>query len=232
MPTTVKVVTTIAMKTVLEALAPEFARATGAEITMAFGPPVRAVQMVRDGEATDIVMTTPEGMAELAAAGKVAPGSGRVFASMVMGLAVRAGAHKPDISTVKGFKHAILGAKSLIHADPHMGSPSAAHFLKVANQLGIADAIKPKTTVFAGVVAPFVARGEVEMAIQQLSELMMADGVEIVGLFPPELQNIVPLAAAVVQDAQAPEAARALIDLLFTERAKAILNKSGLVAVP
>src|SRR5262245_1271968 len=105
---TVKVVTTVAMKAVLDALAPEFKQSSGADIAMAFGPPVRAVQMVRDGETADIVMTTPEGMEELAVAGKVAPGSGRVFASMVMGLAVRAGAHKPDIGTVEGFRQALL----------------------------------------------------------------------------------------------------------------------------
>src|SRR5262245_60298133 len=118
---TVKVVTTVAMKAVLDTLAPVFRASSGADITMAFGPPVRAVQMVRDGQAADIVMTTPEGMEELAAAGKVSACSGRVFASMVMGLAVRAGAHKPDISTVDGFRQALLDAKSIIHADPRSG---------------------------------------------------------------------------------------------------------------
>jgi molybdate transport system substrate-binding protein len=232
MPDTVTVVTTIAMQAVLDQLAPELKAANGYSIAMSFGPPSKAVALVLAGEAADIVMTTPEGIDELAAAGKVARGSSRVVCNMIMGVAVRAGAPKPDISTPEKFKQAILAAKSLIHANPASGSPSAAHFQKVARELGIADAIKDKTILRSAIVAHAVAAGEAEMAIQQMSELLLAPGVEIVGPFPPELQNVVPLSAAVLTNAAAPQAAEALIALLGTPRAKGIIEKAGLVPPP
>lgn len=231
MPDTLKVVTTIAMRGVLQELEPEFTQSTGYGIAMTFGPPSKAVELVRNGEPADVVMTTPEGIDELAAAGKVAAGSGLVVVKMMMGVGIRAGAPKPDISTVEAFKRALLAAKSLIHANPASGSPSAAHFIKVAEKLGIADQLKPKTITLSGLVAIAVAEGRAELAIQQLSEILLVPGVDAVGPFPLELQNIVPLAAAVHAQSAAPQAARALIDLLTTPRAKTIIEKAGLLAV-
>lgn len=230
MPEPLKVVTTIATRAVLQQLEPDLVQATGHGIALIFGPPSKAVEMVRNGEAADVIMTTPEGLDELAAAGKVAPGGGRVVAKMMMGLGVRAGAPKPDISTVEAFKQALLSAKSLIHADPAMGSPSAAHFIKVAERLGIADQLKPKTHTFAGLVATAVAEGRVELAIQQLSEILLVPGAEPVGPFPAELQNIIPLAAAVHTQSAAPKAAHALIELLLQPRARALIEKAGMLA--
>jgi molybdate transport system substrate-binding protein len=225
----VKVVTTIALQAVLRELEPEFRRLTGCGIAMAFGPPSRTVEMVRNGEPADLVMATPAGLEELASAGKVAPGAGRVLLSMIMGIAVRTGAPKPDISTPENFRRAMLDAKSVTYADPAGGSPSAAHFLKVAEKLGIAEQVKGKALVSSNLVARHVAAGEAEVAVQQLSELRMVEGVEVAGLFPPELQNIVPLAAAVTRASSVPDAAAALIDLLGTPRAKTIIEKAGLV---
>ena len=104
---------------------------------------------------------------------------------------------KPAIATPEQFKAALLAAKSIIHADPSTGSPSAAHFLKVVAQLGIADEIARKTTMRSGVVAHAVADGECAMAVQQLAELKLVPGVHVLGPFPEGLQNYLPLAAAV-----------------------------------
>jgi molybdate transport system substrate-binding protein len=229
MPDTVKVVVSVAMQSVLEQLAADFLQATGYGIEMAFGPPSRATRMVLDGESADIVMTTPEDIEALVKAGKVVPGSGRPVLSMIMGVAVRAGAPKPDISTPEKFKQALLAAKSVTHANAATGSPSAAHFLKVAERLGIADAVKAKTLVSSGLVARHVAAGEAELAVQQLSELLQVDGVDVAGVFPPELQNVVPLSAAIHTQSASPQAASALTDLMLTPRARAIMDKAGLV---
>jgi len=229
MANTLKVVTTIAMKSVLEQIEPELMAANGYGVAMSFGPPSRAVQMVLEGEPADLVMTTPEGVAELFAAQKVIAASAPVVARMIMGVAVRAGAPRPDISTVEGFRQAVAAAKSVTYANPALGSPSAAHFLKVADSLGIGDAVRAKALVSGNLVARHVAAGEAEMAVQQLSELVMVEGVEVVGLFPPELQNVVPLAAAIHRDASAPDVARALIALLGTPRAQAIVEKAGML---
>jgi molybdate transport system substrate-binding protein len=131
-----------------------------------------------------------------------------------MGLAVGMNEPKPDISTAAKFKQALLAAKSIIHADPDTGSPSAAHFLNVVARLGIADEIKRKTIVRAGVVAHAVATGECAMAVQQLAELMLVDGVHVLGSFPAELQNVMPLSAAIHVKSSKSQPAKVLIDLL------------------
>ncbi len=128
------------------------------------------------------------------------------------------------------FKQALLGATSIIHADPRTGSPSAAHFLKVVGQLGIADEVKRKTTLRAGVVAHAVASGECAMAVQQLAELLLVEGVHVLGPFPDALQNVMPLAAAVHARSKAPQAAKVLIDLLASPRAKGVVEQCGLLA--
>jgi molybdate transport system substrate-binding protein len=224
-----KVVTTIAMQGVLQQLEPEFANATGRGITMMFGPPSKAAQLIRDGEPADVVMTTPHNIDELTKDGKLVPGSAKVVARLIMGVAVRAGAAKPDIGTVENFRRAILAATSLVHANPAGGSPSAAHFLKVAAQLGIAEQVKAKALVSSGLIARHVANGEAELAVQQLSELLLVEGVELIGPFPPELQNEVLLAAGIHSEAAAPQAAAALIDLLASPRAKPVIEKAGLL---
>jgi len=137
---------------------------------------------------------------------------------------------KSDISTAAKFKQALLAAKSIIHANPDTGSPSAAHFLKVVARLGIADEIKRKTTMRVGVVAHAVASGECAMAVQQLAELMLVDGVHVLGPFPAELQNVMPLSATVHAKSTKPQPAKVLIDLLASPRAKPVIEECGLLA--
>jgi len=230
MTQTIKVITTVAMQGAIEALGPEFHKTKGFDVTMDFAPPSATVEKVRAGEAADVVIATPEMIADLAREGKVDGATARGVARMVMGLAVGLNEPKPDISTVEGFKNALLQAKSVIHADPATGSPSAAHFLKVVASLGIADDVARKTTTRSGLVAPAVASGECAMAIQQLAELKLVDGVHVLGPFPDSLQNVMPLSAAVHTGSKEPQAAKALIDLMASPAAKAVMEKAGLLA--
>jgi molybdate transport system substrate-binding protein len=227
----IKVVTTVAMKAALDGLAERYARQAGAGIAMAFGPPDVAARMIRDGEPADVIITTPSAVEGLVRDGKVLAGPNPIFARMFMGLCVRAGAPKPDISTVEGFKQALLGAKSLTYADPAKGSPSGAHFARVIERLGIADAINAKAAIRSGTVATLVADGEVEMAVQQMSELMMIEGVDVVGPFPSELQNIVDLSVGVLTASDKKTEAQALVSLLASAEARPIFEKTGLMAV-
>lgn len=224
-----KVITTVAMQGVIDRLTPQFTQASGYGITMAFGPPSAAVKLVRDGESADVVISNPEGIEELVREGKVDGGSRRLVARMIMGLAVGLNEPKPAIDTPEKFKAALLQARSIIHADPATGSPSAAHFLKVVERLGIADEIKRKTTLRAGVVAHAVASGECVMAVQQLAELMLVEGVHVLGPFPDALQNVMPLAAAVHIGSTAPQAASALIELLAAPATKIVVERAGLL---
>jgi molybdate transport system substrate-binding protein len=226
----VKLVTTVAMQGAVDALTPEFTKATGYGIEMEFGPPSACVDMMRQGIAADVVVSTSDGIETLAQEGKVDGGSAKPVARMIMGLAVGLNDPKPDISTAEGFKAALLATKSIIHADPATGSPSAAHFIKVLNKLGITDEMKKKTTTRAGVVATAVASGECHMAVQQLAELKLVPGVHVLGPFPAELQNVMPLTAAVHTGSQAKDAAKALIALLASPAAKPVMEKAGLLA--
>jgi molybdate transport system substrate-binding protein len=226
----VKLVTTVAMQGAVDALTPEFTKATGYGIEMAFGPPSACVDMMRQGIAADVVVSTPDGIEALANDGKVDGGSAKPVARMIMGLAVGLNDPKPDIGTAEGFKAALLATKSIIHADPATGSPSAAHFIKVLERLGITDEMKKKTTTRAGVVATAVASGECHMAVQQLAELKLVPGVHVLGPFPDELQNVMPLTAAVHTGSQAKDAAKALIALLASPAAKPVMEKAGLLA--
>ena len=230
MSKTIKLVTTVAMQGAVDALTPEFTKATGYGIAMEFGPPSACVEMMRQGVAADVVVSTPDGIEALAKEGKADGSSAKSVARMIMGLAVGLNDPKPDISTAAGFKAALLATKSIIHADPATGSPSAAHFIKVLNKLGIADEMKKKTTTRAGVVATAVASGECHMAVQQLAELKLVPGVHVLGPFPDELQNVMPLTAAVHAGSGHKEAAKALIVLLASPAARPVMEKAGLLA--
>ena len=121
MTETLEIVTTVAMHGVFDNLAPEFTKATGLGIALVFAPPLPAAQRIRDGEAADIVISTPEAIDGLNRAGIMAGGSNRIMACMIMGLAVGMNEPKPDISTTAKFKQALLAAKSIIHANPGYG---------------------------------------------------------------------------------------------------------------
>lgn len=230
MSNNIKLVTTVAMQGAVDALTPEFTKATGYGIDMEFGPPSACVDMMRQGMAADVVVSTPDGIEALAKEGKVDGASAKSVARMIMGLAVGLNDPKPDISTADGFKAALLATKSIIHADPSTGSPSAAHFIKVLGKLGIFDEMKKKTTTRAGVVATAVASGECNMAVQQLAELKLVPGVHVLGPFPDALQNVMRLTAAVHSGSQAKDAAKALIALLASPAAKPVMEKAGLLA--
>ncbi|MFN3655854.1 MAG: molybdate ABC transporter substrate-binding protein [Pseudolabrys sp.] len=224
-----KIVTTVAMQGVIEKLTPEFTKATGLGVEMDFAPPSATVEKIRKGEAADVVIATPEGIDGLVKEGKLAAGTSRPVAKMIMGLAVGPNEPKPHISTPEQFKQALLDVRSLIHADPATGSPSAAHFIKVCQKLGIADEIKRKTVTRSGLVAPAAASGEVGMAVQQLAELLLVPGVHVLGPFPDELQNVMPLSAGVHAQSAAPQAAQAMIDLLAAPRTRAVVEQCGLL---
>jgi molybdate transport system substrate-binding protein len=224
-----KIITTVALQAVVEKLAPAFNAATGRNIVMVFAPPSATVELIRKGEEADIVVATPNGIDALTEESLVTEGSGRVICRMQMGLAVGPNEPKPAITSPEQFKLALLKAKSIIHADPSTGSPSAAHFLKVIQHLGIADEIVRKTTMRSGVVAHAVADGECAMAVQQLAELMLVPGVHVLGPFPEGLQNYLPLTAAVHATSKAQADATVLIHLLSAPSARSVIEQAGLL---
>ena len=228
----IKVVSTTAMKTVFEDLAPAFERATGNHTSVELGPSLRLEKELGDGKTADIAIVSRKGVEELTARGRLAAGSAVHIADSTIGVAVAKGAPKPDISSPQGFKRAMLAAKSIACSKPVGGGQSGAHLARVFEQLGISAAMQAKSKYGAGGAAGLaglvVLRGEAEIGIQQMAELMAVSGIDIVGPLPRELQSATPFVAGISTNANHPEAAKALIAFLTTPEAKRVIEANGL----
>jgi len=231
-PTEIKVLSTTAMKTVFEALAPGFEQATGNRLNVTLGPSLRLEKQLGEGEAADMAIVSAAGARDLVAAGKMAAGSTVDIAKSSVGVAVAKGAPKPDISSVEGFKHAMLAAKSIACSKPVGGGQSGVHLAKVFEQLGITAQMQAKSKYGAGGAAGLaglvVLRGEAEIGIQQMAELMAVDGIDVVGPLPAEIQMVTPFVAGIPVNAAHADAGRALIAFLTTPEAKRVLKAKGL----
>jgi molybdate transport system substrate-binding protein len=228
----IKVLSTTAMKTTFEELSGPFERLTGNRLAVDLGPSTRLEKRLGDGEAADMAIVSGNGAQDLVAAGKIAAGSTVHICDSSIGIAVQKGAPKPDISSVESFKRAMLAAKSIACSKPVGGGQSGAHMAKVFEQLGIADAMAAKAHYGAGGAAGLaglvVLRGEAEIGIQQMAELMAVDGIDVVGPLPAPLQSVTPFVAGIPTTASHAAAGRALIDFLTTPEAKRVLKAKGL----
>jgi molybdate transport system substrate-binding protein len=180
------------------------------------------------GEAADVVVMSDTAIDQLIGQGRLAAGSRVDIARTGIGVAVREGAAKPDISTPEAFKQALLAARSIAYVDPASGGTSGIYFATVLQRLGITDAVKDKTILRpGGFVAELVARGEAELAVHQISEIIPVKGAVLVGPLPRELQKVTVYSAAVPARVTA-EPARAFIELLARPAFKAKLAAAGL----
>lgn len=212
-------------------LAPEFERATGNTITTAWGPsmgvaPDAIPMRLRRGEPVDVLIMVGYALGDLIKQGKVIADSRVDLARSKMGMAVRAGAPKPDISSVEAFKRALIAARSIAYSDSASGVYVSTELFQ---RLGIADAVLPKSKeVKSERVGNVVARGEAEIGFQQISELLPVQGIDLVGPLPPELQKITVFSAGVAVGAKDPSAAKALLEFLASPAAIPAIKKSGL----
>lgn len=228
----VKVLATTAMKTVIEALAPQFEEATGNRLTASFGPSVQIEKRLADGEAADVAVLTTSAANDMIARRRVLAGSLVDIARSSLGVAVPRGAPKPDISSAEAFKRALLAAKSIAVSKPVGAGLSGAHMAKVFQDLGIAEAMAAKAKYGAGgvtgLVGLIIERGEAEIGVQQIAELLAVPGIDFVGPLPEELQSVTPFTAAIPTSAAHAEAGRKLIDFLTTPAAKRVIKAKGL----
>jgi molybdate transport system substrate-binding protein len=226
------VLSTTAMKTAFEALQPVFERETRYALKLGFGPSLQLEKRLAEGEGADIAIVTHAGAQQLIATGRGMPGSLAILARSFIGLCVAAGASRPDISSAQAFKAAVLRARSIATSKPVGGGASGAHMAAVFERLGIAAAIKDKSIYGvggpAGLVGLIVARGDAEIGIQQMAELMAVPGVDIVGPLPDALQSVTQFTALVPTAARQPEGGRAVIDFMRQPAAKAVMKAKGL----
>jgi molybdate transport system substrate-binding protein len=224
----VRVLTAGAMKETILALAPDFERATGHKVMLDNDTAGALSRRIEGGEAVDLAVITAPVVDGLIGKGKLAPG--RIdLATVGIGVAVKAGAPLPDISSLDAFKRLLLAAKSIAQVDPASGGTSGIYLVGLYERLGIADQIKPKLVfVRGGSSAPLVAKGEAEIAIQQISEIIAVPGVAFAGPLPTEIQNTTTYSAALGAHAKERDAANALIALLRGPQAASLLRAKGM----
>lgn len=222
-----------AVRSVVTDLAKLYTQATGHTTKFVYGTAGSVAKRVADGESGDVVITTEELMATLAKSGRVDAKSTTGVGSMGVGVAVRTGLAPPDVRTVDAFRAAMLAARSITYADPALGGQSGIHVAKVFAQLGIADAVRPKLQLRPGAPESFVeiARGDIELGLGQISEILANKGVVLAGPLPPPLQSSVAFAAALHSGAGAGDAATAFIGHLSSPPAKERFRALGF-AVP
>jgi molybdate transport system substrate-binding protein len=225
----VKVLAARVLQTVLEEIAPPFERATGNKLVFVWGIGAEIATKVADGEPGDVTVVTKAQMDDLLAKGKVVRGTEADVARSNMGVAVKAGAPKPDVGSVEAFKRALVAAKSVAYTDPASGGASGVHFARVIERLGIADDVKAKAKMsFGPHVGGAVAKGEAEIAVQQIPELMAIPGVDVVGPLPGELQNTLVVSAGVLTGSKQLEGAKALMDFLAAPSTLVVIKAKGL----
>jgi len=212
-------------------LVPEFERESGNTVVTQWGPsmgntPQAIPQRLGRGEPIDVVIMVGEALGDLAKQGKVRAGSATDLARSLVGVAVRAGAPKPDIGSADALKRALLQAASIAYSDSASGVYVSTELFQ---RLGIADQVKAKSRMIpAEPVGLVVARGEAELGFQQMSELLPIAGIDVVGPLPPALQKVTIFSAGIVSTSKEPEAAKALIAFLASPAAAAAILKSGL----
>ena len=212
-------------------LAPEFEKQTGNTLDSAWGPSMGEThdavpQRLARGEPIDVVIMVGSALDKLAEEGKVIAESRTELARSIIGVAVKAGAPKPDISTPDALKTALLNAKSIAYSDSASGVYIQNVLLK---KLGITEQVRGKAHMIpAEPVGRVVARGDAEIGFQQISELKPVNGIDIIGPLPDPLQQVTIFSAGIPVGAKQPEAAKQLIDFLASPAAAGAIKDSGM----
>jgi molybdate transport system substrate-binding protein len=221
----IEVLSTLALRGVLTEVAADFLARTGLAVAAGYKSTNAQLLAISQGATADMAIITRPAIDQLVRASKIVAGSAADIAQSGVGLAVRAGAPKPDIATVEAFKRTLLAAKSI--AFSRIGA-SGIHFGEVIERLGIAAEVRRKAIIGDSYVGEIAARGEAELAVQQISELMPVAGIDIVGPLPGDLQKISVFSAGIFTAARNPAGAAKLIAYLALPELAPILIRKGL----
>jgi len=223
----IKVISSNALKTVLEQLAPQFEKATSHKLVVTGGATIPLKADIEKGATFDLAILAAAAIDDLIKQGKLIGATRAVVANSGAGVAVRKGAAKPDIGTVEAFKRALLDAKSIAYVEQ---GGTGVYLKALLQRLGLADALKDKIKLLPpeNPAANAIANGEAEIGITQISEILPYAGAELVGPLPKEIQLITPFAAAVGTNARQSAPAKALIEFLTAPAATPVLKAKGL----
>jgi molybdate transport system substrate-binding protein len=222
----IKAVSTLALKKAMGELVAQYEQLTGMAATVDFAPTNALLGRIHSGELADVAILTAEAIDQLTDTGVLVRGSRVDLALSAVGIAVKAGAPRPDIGSVDALKSALLKAESIAYS--RIGA-SGVFFADLIQRLGILDEVNAKARIIpSGFTAELVASGAAELAIQQVSELMMVPGVDVAARLPSEAQSTTLFSAGVFTGAAYPEAARRFVEILSSPESSPILSASGL----
>jgi molybdate transport system substrate-binding protein len=217
------------IRAAIEQLIPGFEQKTGHKVKATFGSGLGTKQQVARGEPFDVPIVQPP-YAEVVASGNVVVNSATPLATVAVGVAVRTGQPKPDISTPEAVKRMLLAAKFISYPDPAGGAAAGVSFNETLKTLGIAEQMAPKIKIARGGAAAMasLAKGEVEIGLTFISEMITEPGVEAVGALPRAISTPTALVGFVSAHAKAPEAAKALLAYLSSPAAAAVYKSVGM----
>lgn len=228
-PPTVSVMSGLALEVAVNRwLKPRFESETMFKLDIDWRPTTAIMQSIAEGRRADVIIAIDGSMDKLVADGIVRRETRVTLADSVLGVGVKQGAQKPDVSTVDAFKRAMLAARGVAYSK---AGASGIYFKGLIEKLGIADAVNARAVVIPmGFTGEKVASGEAELAIQQISELMSVPGIEVAGPFPAELQTVSTFDAAIFARAKNPAGAAALLAALTAPAAAKAYADGGLVS--
>jgi molybdate transport system substrate-binding protein len=223
----IKVLCSNGIKAVVEELVPQFEHATKHKVVVKYGLAAGLKQQIESGEPFDVAILTPSLIDDVIKDGKIAPGSRTILARSGLAIAVRAGSRKVDIRTVDAFKRALLESKSIIYVKE---GASGVAFAALIQKLGIADALKSKTTLatVGEAVGESVAHGDAEYGILPVSEILPIHGVEVLSAFPAEVQNYIVMVGGVSASAKEASAGAELLKFITSPAAMPVIKAKGM----
>lgn len=220
----IRVLSSVGIKAVVEALTPTFEKTTKHKVVPVFDLSATVKKNIDGGAPFDVAILTPAMIDDLIAKGTVTPASKTILARAGLGMMIRAGAKKPDVSSVDAFKKTLLGAKAVTFVP---AGASGVAFLAIVKQLGIADAIKTKAAASGEEVNGNITGGSADIAILPVSEILPVKGAELGGVFPPEVQTYIVMAAGT--NAKAPKpAAQEFVTFLMSSSNDAVVRAKGM----
>jgi molybdate transport system substrate-binding protein len=223
-----KLLTSGAFKSVAQELVADFEKKTGNKVTIENDTAGAVARRVRDGEYVDVVVIPPGAMSPLLGT-RLVESSAKALARVGIGVSVKEGAPKPDISTVDAFKQSLLKARAIAYTDPASGGTAGTYLANLFEKMGIAAELKPKTVlVKGGLAGEKLLTGEADIAMQPSSELLAVPGTVLVGPIPLDVQTYILYSGAVSTGARDQAAADALLRALWGPGKEDILKKKGM----
>jgi molybdate transport system substrate-binding protein len=220
----IKVLASTAVKTTLEELAPQFEKTTGSKVDITFAPATVLKVKIDEGAAFDVAILAAAVTDSLAGSGKIEMPAATIAHSGI-GVAIRKGAPKPDITTTAAFKQTLLNAKSI----GFTGAGATGAYLKTLfEKLGIADELKPRLKPLQGAAGEAAASGEVEIGMTQISEILPYAGAELLGPLPPDIQSYTYFSAVTSKASNEADVAKAFIKFLAAPSALAVIKAKGM----